>query len=188
MTQQNLPFRIGHGFDVHRFKQGDSIMLGGVKIPHTHAFDAHSDGDVLIHSICDALLGAIAAGDIGQHFPDTDEAYKNIDSCVLLAKVNTMVAESGYILGNLDVTVIAQVPRLLSKDGEEGYPGNLDVTVIAQVPRLAAFIQPIRKHLAAELGIAISQINVKATTTEKLGYIGREEGIAVHSVVIIAKQ
>ena len=161
MTQQNLPFRIGHGFDVHRFKQGDSIMLGGVKIPHTHAFDAHSDGDVLIHSICDALLGAIAAGDIGQHFPDTDEAYKNIDSCVLLAKVNTMVAESGYILGNLDVTVIAQVPRL------------------------AAFIQPIRKHLAAELGIAISQINVKATTTEKLGYIG---SIAVHSVVIIAKQ
>ena len=164
MTRQNLPFRIGHGFDVHRFKQGDSIMLGGVKIPHTHAFDAHSDGDVLIHSVCDALLGAIAAGDIGQHFPDTDEAYKNIDSSVLLEKVNTMVAETGYILGNLDVTVIAQAPRL------------------------AAFIQPIRKHLAAELNTDISQINVKATTTEKLGYIGREEGIAVHSVVIIAKQ
>jgi len=164
MTQQNLPFRIGHGFDVHRFKQGDSIMLGGVKIPHTHAFEAHSDGDVLIHSICDALLGAIAAGDIGQHFPDTDETYKNIDSCVLLAKVNTMVAETGYILGNLDVTVIAQAPRL------------------------AAFIQPIRKRLAAELNTDISQINVKATTTEKLGYIGREEGIAVHSVVLLAKR
>ena len=164
MTRQNLPFRIGHGFDVHRFKQGDSIMLGGVKIPHTHAFDAHSDGDVLIHSVCDALLGAIAAGDIGQHFPDTDEAYKNIDSSVLLEKVNTMVAETGYILGNLDVTVIAQAPRL------------------------AAFIQPIRKHLAAELNTDISQINVKATTTEKLGYIGREEGIAVHSVVILTKQ
>jgi len=164
MTQLALPFRIGHGFDVHRFKQGDSIMLGGVKIPHTHAFEAHSDGDVLIHSICDALLGAIAAGDIGQHFPDTDEAYKNIDSCVLLAKVNTMVAETGYKLGNLDVTVIAQAPRL------------------------AAFIQPIRERLAAELNFDISQINVKATTTEKLGYIGREEGIAVHSVVLLAKQ
>jgi 2-C-methyl-D-erythritol 2,4-cyclodiphosphate synthase len=164
MTQLELPFRIGHGFDVHRFKQGDSIMLGGVKIPHTHAFEAHSDGDVLIHSICDALLGAIAAGDIGQHFPDTDEAYKNIDSCVLLAKVNTMVAETGYKLGNLDVTVIAQAPRL------------------------AAFILPIRERLAAELNSDISQINVKATTTEKLGYIGREEGIAVHSVVLLAKQ
>jgi len=164
MTQLELSFRIGHGFDVHRFKQGDSIMLGGVKIPHTHAFEAHSDGDVLIHSICDALLGAIAAGDIGQHFPDTDEAYKNIDSCVLLAKVNTMVAETGYKLGNLDVTVIAQAPRL------------------------AAFILPIRERLAAELNSDISQINVKATTTEKLGYIGREEGIAVHSVVLLAKQ
>ena len=164
MTQLDLPFRIGHGFDVHRFKQGDSIMLGGVKIPHIHAFEAHSDGDVLIHSICDALLGAIAAGDIGQHFPDTDEAYKNIDSCVLLEKVNTMVAETGYKLGNLDVTVIAQAPRL------------------------AAFILPIRERLAAELNSDISQINVKATTTEKLGYIGREEGIAVHSVVLLAKQ
>jgi len=164
MTQLDLPFRIGHGFDVHRFKQGDSIMLGGVKIPHTHAFEAHSDGDVLIHSICDALLGAIAAGDIGQHFPDTDEAYKNIDSCVLLAKVNTMVAETGYKLGNLDITVIAQSPRL------------------------AAFIMPIRERLAAELNTDISQINVKATTTENLGYIGREEGIAVHSVVLLAKR
>ena len=164
MTQLDLPFRIGHGFDVHRFKQGDSIMLGGVKIPHTHAFEAHSDGDVLIHSICDALLGAIAAGDIGQHFPDTDEAYKNIDSCVLLSKVNTMVAETGYKLGNLDVTVIAQAPRL------------------------AAFILPIRERLAAELDTAISQINIKATTTERLGYLGREEGIAVHSVVLLAKR
>ena len=164
MNQQDLQFRIGHGFDVHRFKQGDSIMLGGVKIPHTHAFEAHSDGDVLIHSICDALLGAIASGDIGQHFPDTDEAYKNVDSCVLLAKVNTMVAQTGYKLGNLDVTVIAQAPRL------------------------AVFIQSIRERLAAELDIAISQINVKATTTEKLGYLGREEGIAVHSVVLLAKR
>ena len=161
MTQQNLPFRIGHGFDVHRFKQGDSIMLGGVKIPHTHAFEAHSDGDVLIHAICDALLGAIAAGDIGQHFPDTDAAYEGIDSCVLLAKVYTMVVDAGYKLGNLDVTVIAQSPRL------------------------APYIEPIRERLATELNSSINQINVKATTTEKLGYVGREEGIAVHSVVIL---
>lgn len=164
MTQPELPFRIGHGFDVHRFKQGDSIMLGGVKIPHTHAFEAHSDGDVLIHSVCDALLGAIAAGDIGLHFPDTDEVYKDIDSCVLLERVNTLVAKTGYKLGNLDVTVIAQAPRL------------------------AAFIQPIRKRLATVLDTDISQINVKATTTEKLGYVGREEGIAAHSVVLLAKR
>ena len=133
MTQLDLPFRIGHGFDVHRFKQGDGIMLGGVKIPHTHAFEAHSDGDVLIHSVCDALLGAVAAGDIGLHFPDTDEAYKDIDSCVLLERVNTVVAKTGYKLGNLDVTVIAQAPRL------------------------AAFIQPIRKRLATVLDTGISQ-------------------------------
>jgi 2-C-methyl-D-erythritol 2,4-cyclodiphosphate synthase len=164
MTQHSLPFCIGHGFDVHRFKQGDSIILGGVKIPHTHAFEAHSDGDVLIHAVCDALLGAIAAGDIGQHFPDTDIAYKNIDSCVLLAKVYKMVAEAGYKLGNLDVTVIAQSPRL------------------------ATYIEPIRQRLAAELNSSINQINVKATTTEKLGYIGREEGIAVHSVVLLANR
>lgn len=161
MTQHELPFRIGHGFDVHRFKEGDSIVLGGVKIPHTHAFEAHSDGDVLIHAICDALLGAIAAGDIGKHFPDTDMAYKNIDSCVLLAKVYTMVVDAGYKLGNLDATVIAQSPRL------------------------APFIQPIRERLAAELNSSINQINIKATTTEKLGYLGREEGIAVHSVVML---
>lgn len=164
MTEHVLPFRIGHGFDVHGFKQGDSIILGGVKIPHSHAFDAHSDGDVLIHAICDAMLGAIAAGDIGRHFPDTDAAYEGIDSCILLAKVNSLVEEAGYILGNLDVTVIAQSPRL------------------------ADFIQPIRQRLAAELNVGIDQINVKATTTEKLGYIGRQEGIAVHSVVILAKR
>lgn len=164
MTQQDIPFRVGHGFDVHRFTQGDSIMLGGVKIPHTHAFEAHSDGDVLIHSVCDALLGAIAAGDIGQHFPDTDMAYKNIDSCVLLARVYKLVLDSGYKLGNLDVTVIAQSPRL------------------------APYIERIRQHLATELNTGVEKINVKATTTEKLGYTGREEGIAVHSVVILANR
>lgn len=163
MTRQTPSFRIGHGFDVHGFKQGDSIMLGGVKIPHSHAFEAHSDGDVLIHAVCDALLGAIAAGDIGLHFPDTDPAYQGIDSRVLLAKVCAMVLEAGYELGNLDITVIAQSPRL------------------------AGFIQPMRQHLADELNACIDQINVKATTTEKLGYIGREEGIAVHCIVLLCK-
>jgi len=162
MTQQQMPFRIGHGFDVHRFTEGDSIVLGGVKIPHSHAFEAHSDGDVLIHAVCDALLGAIAAGDIGRHFPDTDAAYQGIDSCILLARVYKLVTEAGYRLGNLDVTVIAQSPRL------------------------APYIEAMRKRLCTELDSNTSQINIKATTTEKLGYIGREEGIAVHCVVILA--
>ena len=162
MTQQKLPFRIGHGFDVHRFTEGNSIVLGGVKIAHSHAFDAHSDGDVLIHAVCDALLGAIAAGDIGRHFPDTDAAYQGIDSCILLARVYKLVTAAGYKLGNLDVTVIAQSPRL------------------------APFVETMRKRLCTELDTNISQINIKATTTEKLGYIGREEGIAVHCVVILA--
>jgi len=162
MSEQILALRTGHGFDVHRFKAGDSIMLGGVKIPHTYTFEAHSDGDVLIHAVCDALLGAIAAGDIGQHFPDTDPAYAGIGSSVLLATVYKRVADAGYKLGNLDVTVIAQSPRL------------------------APYIETIRERLASILDSSISQINVKATTTERLGYIGREEGIAVHSVVILA--
>lgn len=163
MTQQKPAFRIGHGFDVHRFKAGDSIILGGVKIPHIQAFEAHSDGDVLIHALCDALLGAIAAGDIGTHFPDTDSAYRNIDSCVLLASVYKMITDAGYKLGNLDVTVVAQSPKL------------------------APFIAPVRERLAAELDSSVDQISVKATTTEKLGYIGRQEGIAVHCVVMLAE-
>lgn len=163
MTQQKPAYRIGHGFDVHRFKEGDSIILGGVKIPHIQAFEAHSDGDVLVHALCDALLGAIAACDIGTHFPDTDTAYRNIDSCVLLASVYQMITDAGYKLGNLDVTVIAQSPKL------------------------APFIMPIRERLAAELDSSVDQISVKATTTEKLGYIGRQEGIAVHCVVMLAE-
>jgi 2-C-methyl-D-erythritol 2,4-cyclodiphosphate synthase len=162
MTQPISPFRIGHGFDVHRYCAGSSIVLGGIKIPHTHSFEAHSDGDVLIHAVCDALLGAIAAGDIGHHFPDTDAAYEGIDSTILLARVYQLVQEAGYKLGNLDITVIAQTPRL------------------------TPFIDSIRKRLCTELDSNINQINVKATTTEKLGYIGREEGMAVHSVVILA--
>lgn len=164
MTRPDLPFLVGHGYDVHRFKSGDSITLGGVKIPHTKAFEAHSDGDVLIHAICDALLGAIAAGDIGGHFPDTSPAYKDIDSRKLLATVYTMVQDAGYKLGNLDATIVAQSPRL------------------------APFIGQMRERLAATLDSDPGQINVKATTTEKLGFPGREEGVAVHSVVLLAKQ
>ena len=140
MTQEKRLFRVGHGYDVHRFKDGDGIILGGVRIPHNGAFDADSDGDVLVHAVCDALLGALAAGDIGQHFPDTDPAYSNIDSCILLARVYKMALEAGYKVGNLDVTVIAQSPRL------------------------APYIMAMRERLATELDSDISQINVKATT------------------------
>jgi 2-C-methyl-D-erythritol 2,4-cyclodiphosphate synthase len=162
MNEKIQALRIGHGYDVHRFKDGDSITLGGIKIPHTRAFEAHSDGDVLLHAACDALLGAIAAGDIGQHFPDTDPAYAGIDSTVLLAKVYTRVVEAGYRLANLDATVIAQSPKL------------------------APFTQAMRECVAAVLDSDVDQINIKATTNEQLGYIGREEGIAVHCVVILA--
>lgn len=155
--------RIGHGFDVHRFAEGDHVVLGGVKIPHKQGLDAHSDGDVLIHAICDALLGAIAGGDIGRHFPDTDPQYKNIDSCVLLEKVYLQVLKQDYHLANLDVTVIAQTPALSS-----------------HIPSMC-------KRIAEIMGVSNNQINIKATTTERLGYIGREEGIAAHSVVIVYK-
>jgi 2-C-methyl-D-erythritol 2,4-cyclodiphosphate synthase len=163
MAKQDMAFRIGHGFDVHRFKAGDHIILGGVKIPYSRAFDAHSDGDVLIHAVCDALLGAIARGDIGRHFPDTDDAYKDIDSRILLGKVYSLVLELGYKVGNLDVTVIAQKPKL------------------------STYISDIQQSLSNLLETDNEQINIKATTTEKLGYIGREEGIAVHSVVLLFK-
>ena len=160
---ENQNIRIGHGFDVHRFTKGDHVVLGGVKIPYNKGLEAHSDGDVVIHAICDALLGAIAAGDIGRHFPDTDSRYKNIDSCVLLENVYQQVLKQDYCLANLDVTVIAQAP-VLSK----------------HIPSMC-------KRVADVMKVSIDQINIKATTTERLGYIGREEGIAVHSVVIVRK-
>lgn len=160
---ENQNIRIGHGFDVHRFTEGDHVTLGGVKITHNKGLEAHSDGDVVVHAICDALLGAVAEGDIGRHFPDTDSRYKNIDSCVLLEKVYQLVLQKGYSLGNLDVSVIAQAP-VLSK----------------HVPSMC-------KRLAEVMKVSADQINIKATTTERLGYIGREEGIAVHSVVIVCK-
>lgn len=155
--------RIGHGYDVHAFEEGDHLMLGGVSIPHNRQFKAHSDGDVLLHAVCDALLGALALGDIGQHFPDTDPAYKGADSRVLLKQVYALVQEQGYQISNLDVTIIAQAPKM------------------------ATHIPMMREHLAADFECSISQINVKATTTEKLGFAGREEGIATHAVCLVNK-
>lgn len=153
--------RIGHGYDVHAFADGDHIVLGGVSIPHTHAFKAHSDGDVLLHAICDALLGALALGDIGQHFPDTAAEYANIDSRILLRHVYSLVKAKGYGVINLDSTIIAQAPKMLPH------------------------IQAMRGHIAADLECAVGQVNVKATTTEKLGFTGRKEGIAAHAVVLL---
>jgi len=153
--------RIGHGYDVHAFTAGDYLVLGGVKVPHTHAFKAHSDGDVLLHAICDALLGALALGDIGQHFPDTAAEYANIDSRILLRHVYGLVKSKGY-------SII-----------------NLDSTIIAQTPKMAPHILAMRENIAADLGCGAGQINVKATTTEKLGFAGRCEGIAAHAVVLL---
>ncbi|MEP5567536.1 MAG: 2-C-methyl-D-erythritol 2,4-cyclodiphosphate synthase [Halioglobus sp.] len=153
--------RVGHGYDVHRFEEGDGVVLGGVPIAHHKGLAAHSDGDVLIHAICDALLGAIAAGDIGRHFPDTDSANANIDSRILLRRVVKLVHEAGYVLGNLDATLIAQAPKM------------------------APHIEAMQSNLATDLSAQIGQVNVKATTTEKLGFAGREEGIAAHAVVLL---
>jgi 2-C-methyl-D-erythritol 2,4-cyclodiphosphate synthase len=158
-----VPFRIGHGYDVHRFGEGDSIVLGGVKIDYNHGFIAHSDGDVLIHALCDALLGSIAAGDIGFHFPDTDKKYENIDSCLLLERTDKLLKKALYFVGNIDITIIAQKPKMSS-----------------HIPAMC-------ERLSTVLNISKSQINIKATTTEKLGFAGRQEGIAVHSVVMVYK-
>ncbi len=157
--------RIGHGYDVHRFSDvgvdGDDIILGGVRIPHHSGLQAHSDGDVLIHALCDALLGAIGAGDIGHHFPDSDPAYANADSRELLREVFQKVQAAGYRLGNADMTIVAQAPRM------------------------AAHIAAMRENLASDLQADITQLNIKATTTEGLGFSGREEGIAAHAVVLL---
>jgi len=153
--------RIGHGFDVHAFGPGEFIMLGGVHIPHTQGLIAHSDGDVLLHALCDALLGAAGLGDIGQHFPDSSAAFRNIDSRILLRRVVLLLQERRLAVGNVDATIIAQTPRM--------------------APHIAA----MRECLAADLNIAPDQVNVKATTTERLGYVGRGEGIAVHAVALL---
>jgi 2-C-methyl-D-erythritol 2,4-cyclodiphosphate synthase len=154
--------RIGQGYDVHRFNEGDHIMLGGVRIPYTQGLEAHSDGDVVLHALCDALLGAAALGDIGKHFPDTDPEFKGADSRVLLRHVYGIIQNKGYQLVNADMTIIAQAPKM--------------------APHIAAMCDII----AEDLQVAVDCINVKATTTEKLGFEGRKEGIAVQAVVLVA--
>ena len=155
--------RIGHGYGVHRFQTGEFITLGGVQIAHDKAFVAHSDGDVLLHALTDALLGAAALGDIGQHFPDTDPAYKGADSRDLLRNVVRLLQEKGWQVGNVDMTILAQAPKM------------------------AAHIGAMRENISADLQVALDQVNVKATTTEKLGFIGCEEGIAAHAVALLVK-
>ena len=155
--------RVGQGYDVHRFNTGDHIILGGVKIDYEQGLEAHSDGDVVLHALSDALLGAAALGDIGKHFPDTDPEFKGADSRVLLRHVYSIVQEKGY--------------RLI----------NADVTIIAQAPKMAPHIAAMCANIAADLQVDAEFINVKATTTEKLGFEGRKEGIAVQAVVLIEK-
>jgi 2-C-methyl-D-erythritol 2,4-cyclodiphosphate synthase len=156
-------FRIGYGFDVHRFVKGRDLFLGGVKIPYSLGLEGHSDADVLIHSICDALLGAVALRDIGYHFPDNSDEFKGIDSKILLKKTVGLVREQGYEIGNIDVTVCLQEPKL------KGY------------------IPQMQKTLAKILEIEESEVSVKATTTEKLGFVGRKEGISSSAVVLVYK-
>jgi 2-C-methyl-D-erythritol 2,4-cyclodiphosphate synthase len=154
--------RIGHGYDVHAFAAGDHLLLAGVRIPHSRGVQAYSDGDVLLHALCDALLGAAALGDIGRHFPDTDPQWRGADSRKLLAKVLALLAERGL------------------------KPQQADVTVIAQAPKLAPHMQAMCANLARDLKLPADRVNVKATTTEGLGYIGRGEGVAVHAVALVS--
>lgn len=155
--------RIGHGYDVHRFQPGEFITLGGVCIAHHKSFVAHSDGDVLLHALTDALLGAAALGDIGQHFPDTDPAYQGADSRELLRQVVALLQQAGWAVGNVDMTILAQAPKM------------------------APHIVAMRECIAADLQVELNQVNVKATTTEGLGFVGREEGIAAHAVAVLVR-
>ena len=153
--------RIGHGLDVHQLVEGRKCIIGGVEIPHEKGLLGYSDADVLLHAICDALLGAAGLGDIGRHFPDTDAQYKGADSRALLHEVIELLKKSGYAVGNIDATIIAQAPKM------------------------APHIQRMCLNIAADCGIEVSQVNVKATTTEKLGFTGRGEGIAAEAVCLI---
>lgn len=158
-----MMYRIGQGFDVHQFAEGRPLIIGGINIPYEKGLLGHSDADVLLHAIADACLGAIGEGDIGKHFPDTDEAYKDVDSALLLQHVWKLVRQHGYTLVNVDCTIIAQKPKM------------------------APHIPNMQKRIAELLEGDISQVNVKATTTEKLGFTGREEGIAAQAVVLLQK-
>ena len=154
--------RIGHGLDVHQLVEGRKCMIGGVEIPHKKGLLGHSDADVLLHAICDALLGAAGLGDIGRHFPDTDAQYKGADSRALLRQVIGLLKASGYVVGNIDATIIAQAPKMAP-----------------HIPQMCV-------NIATDCDVEISRINVKATTTEKLGFTGRGEGIASQAVVLIS--
>jgi 2-C-methyl-D-erythritol 2,4-cyclodiphosphate synthase len=154
--------RVGTGFDVHRLEAGEGVTLGGVRIACPYRVVAHSDGDVLIHALCDALLGAAALGDIGRHFPDTDAKWRGADSRALLRQVVGKLAAAGWT------------------------PGNVDVTVIAEAPKLAPHVEEMRRRLAADLGVGVAQVSVKATTSERLGFTGRKEGIAAQAVALLA--
>lgn len=156
-----MDFRTGNGYDVHRLAEGLPLVLGGVKIPHTKGCVAHSDGDVLIHALCDALLGALALGDIGQHFPDTSDDYAGIDSKILLERVAAMVRAEGWEIINVDNTLLVQKPKV------------------------APFVPEMRRTLASVLGIPVGAVSVKATTTERLGFVGREEGLAAHATCLL---
>lgn len=158
-----MNLRIGIGYDVHAFGPGDHVVLGGVRIAHERGLVAHSDGDVLIHALCDALLGALALGDIGKHFPPSDERWRGADSRDLLRAVVAMLAERGW------------------------RAGNIDSVVVCEQPKLAPQVDAMRANLATDLGIAVDAVGVKATTTEKLGSLGRGEGIAAHAVVLVVK-
>ena len=159
-----MSIRIGHGYDVHKFGGVGPIVIAGVEIKHDKGLIAHSDGDVLLHALCDALLGALALGDIGKHFPDTDPTLAGVDSRELLRHVYKLITEQQYELGNLDLPIVAQAPKM------------------------APHIQLMRENIAKDLSVNISQINVKATTTEELGFIGRKEGIAAYAVVLLTRQ
>jgi 2-C-methyl-D-erythritol 2,4-cyclodiphosphate synthase len=161
MTGQSM--RIGNGFDVHALVAGRRLVLGGVTIPHDRGLEGHSDADVLLHAVCDAILGALGEGDIGAHFPDTDPAYKNVDSRALLRRVWRRATDAGYVLGNLDAIVVAQAPRL--------------------APHIAQMVA----NIAADCTAARQSVNVKAKSTEHLGFIGRGEGIAAHATVLLVR-
>lgn len=156
--------RVGQGFDVHKFEEGRPLIIGGVTIPHERGLAGHSDADVLLHTITDAALGAIGEGDIGRHFPDTDAAFKDADSAVLLEEIWKLVNERGYVLGNIDCTVIAERPKM------------------------SPHIETIQARVAQLLKADVSQVNVKATTSEKLGFTGREEGIAAMATILLQKK
>ena len=159
-----MSFRIGYGYDVHQLAEGEDLVIGGVVVPHEKGSVGHSDADVLLHVICDALLGALALGDIGTHFPDTDSAYKGIDSKILLRDTWAMVEEKGYVLSNVDCTVCLQRPKLK--------------------PHVSA----MRSCVADILGVDVDQVGIKATTTEKLGFVGLEQGVSAHAVVLLERQ